>query len=202
MIDKVLEDYPVTAEAIKNAEKIFGKDMCEIKAKTTRNKPQKLTITYYDLPKEIVKKYKDVAIEADIFFVNRMPMLISRSDKIKFLTVSFIENRTKRTRFNLLKTVANMHSRKGFKVRVIKADGEFEDLTEPFAAPERAVDMNMTIRDEHTDEIERIVRVVKERTRATCARLPNKKEATNNSKSNHQGRDKVAQQFSSEGWSQ
>ena len=95
-----------------------------------------------------------------------------------------------------------MHAREGFKVRVIKADGEFEDLTKPFAAPEQDVDMNMTKRDEHTGEIERIVRVVKERTRATCARLPNKKEATNNSKSNHQGRDKVAQQFSSEGWSQ
>ena len=48
-------------------------------------------------------------------------MLVSRSDKIKFLIVRFMENRTKRTRFNLLKTVVKMHYRKVFKVRVIKS---------------------------------------------------------------------------------
>ena len=65
-----------------------------------------------------------------------------------------------------------MRDRKGFKFRAIKADGEFEDLVDPFATPELDVDMNITVRDEHVGEIERIVRVVKERTRATCSRLP------------------------------
>ena len=66
--------------------------MCKIKARTTRSKPHKVTITHYDLPKEIVKKYKDVTIALDVFFVNRIPMLISRIDKIKFLKLSFMEN--------------------------------------------------------------------------------------------------------------
>ena len=104
-----------------------------------------------------------------------MPMLISRSDKIKFLTVSFMENRTKRTRFSLLKTAFNMHHRKGFKVRAIKADGEIEDLVEPFAAPELDVDMNVIARDECAGLIERTIRVVKERARSTHARLSYKK---------------------------
>ena len=120
---------------MKNVEKIFGKYMHEIKANATRSKPHKVTTTCYDLLKEIVKKHKDVKIEVDIFSVNRIPMLVSRSDKIKFLIVRFMENRTKRTRFNLLKTVANMCHRKGFKVRATKADGELEDLVEPFATP-------------------------------------------------------------------
>ena len=68
-----------------------------------------------------------------------------------------------------------MCTRKGFKVRVTKADGELEDLTEPFAAPELDVDMSTTAKDEHAGEIESIIRVMKERTRATCARLPCKK---------------------------
>ena len=90
-----------------------------------------------------------------------MSMLISRSDKINILTVSFVENRTKRTRFNSLKTVANMCDMKGFKVRVMKDDGEFEDLIEPFAALELDVDMSITSKDEHVGKIEMIVRVVK-----------------------------------------
>ena len=64
--------------------------MHEMKAKTTRSKPHKVTIICYDLPKEIVKKHKDATISVDMFFVNVMPMLISRSDKINFLTVSFM----------------------------------------------------------------------------------------------------------------
>ena len=108
-------------------------------------------------------------------FVNRMPMWISRSDKIKFVTVSFMENRTKRTRFGLLKTVANMCARNGFKVRFRKSDGEFEDLVEPFVAPKLDVEMNITAIDEHVGEIERSIRVAKERTWATCDKLPHKK---------------------------
>ena len=150
--NKFVEDFLVIAESIKNAENIFGKDTCEIKSKTTRSKPHKVTITYYDIPKEIVKKHKDVTIVVDIFFVNRMPILMSRSDKIKFLTVSFMENRTKWTRFSLLKTIVNMHHRKGFKVRFIKADEEFKDLVEPFESPELDVDKNVTARDEHVGE--------------------------------------------------
>ena len=44
--NKVLEDCPVTAEAINNTEKIFGKDMNEIKANNTRSKPHNVIITY------------------------------------------------------------------------------------------------------------------------------------------------------------
>ena len=54
-----------------------------------------------------------------------------------------------------------MCHRKGFKVRAIKADGEFEDLVEPFTAPELDVDMNITARDEHVGEIEGIIKVLK-----------------------------------------
>ena len=79
-------------------------------------------MTHYDLPKETTKKCKDATIAVETFFVN----LISRSDRIKFLTVSFMVNRTKITRFNLLKTLANIHVRKSFKVRVTKIDGDFE----------------------------------------------------------------------------
>ena len=68
-----------------------------------------------------------------------------------------------------------MCHKKGFKVRVIKSYGEFEDLVDPFADQEIDMDMNVTARDEHVGEIERIIRVVKERTRATHNRLPYKK---------------------------
>ena len=78
---------------------------------------------------------------------------MSRSNKIKFLKVRFMEDRKNRTRFSLLKTVVNMCHRKGFKVRSIKTDGEFEDLVKPFVAPELDVDMNIIARDEHVGEI-------------------------------------------------
>ena len=41
--------------------------MHEIKSKPTRSKPHKVTIKYYDLIKDIVKKHKDVTIATDFF---------------------------------------------------------------------------------------------------------------------------------------
>ena len=43
--NKVLEYCSVTVKASKNAEKIFRKGIHEIKAKTNRSKPHKVTIT-------------------------------------------------------------------------------------------------------------------------------------------------------------
>ena len=51
-----------------------------------------------------------------------------------------------------------MHARKGFKVRVMKTDGEFEDLTETFVAPELDVEINITERDEYVGEIEKLLK--------------------------------------------
>ena len=81
----------------------FVKDVHEIKVKTARSKSHEVTTSCYDLPKEIEKKHKDATIVVGMFFANRMPTSISTSDKTKFLTLSFMENRTKRTRLNLLK---------------------------------------------------------------------------------------------------
>ena len=66
--NEALKECLVTAESIKNAEKIFGNYMHEINGKTTRSKPHKATITCCDLPNEIVKKHKDAAIAVEIFF--------------------------------------------------------------------------------------------------------------------------------------
>ena len=72
--NKFLEDCPVTVEAMKNSEKTFGKDVHEIKAKTTRIKPHKVTTMWHDLTTEIVNKCEDVIIAAERFVANRMPM--------------------------------------------------------------------------------------------------------------------------------
>ena len=52
VINKVLEDCPVESEETKNAENTFGKDMNEIKAKTTRIKLHKVETTFYNQPKK------------------------------------------------------------------------------------------------------------------------------------------------------
>ena len=103
MSDDILKDCPMTAEAIDDAEKTFGKDMCEMQGKTTRQKPNKVTATHCDSPKETMKAHENATKVADTFFANKMPMLLTGSDKMKFLTVSFVEDRTMSTRFNSLK---------------------------------------------------------------------------------------------------
>ena len=100
MSDNVSKECPVNTDAMKNAEKMFGPDLCSMKGKTVRQKPNKVAVDFHDPPKEMTEKCENLTLSADTFFVNKMPMLITRDDEIKFQTISFMENRSKNTRWN------------------------------------------------------------------------------------------------------
>ena len=104
-----------------------------------------------------------------------MPMILTRDDKIKLLTVVFIENRSKNTRLNLILKVINMYKQKIFTPKMLKADNEFEDLTQDLSKPENDFDTNISSRNEHVMDIKRPIRTIKERWREYNARLPYKK---------------------------
>ena len=170
--NNILKEFPVTIYAINNAENIFGPDLYSIQGKTIRKNPKKVIVDFYELPEEIIKKYRNLILSTDIFFVNKMPMILTRDDKIKLLTVVFIEKRSKNTRINLILKVINMYKRKCFTPKILKADNEFKDLTEDLAKPEKDVDTNISSRNEHVGDIKRPIQTIKELWRAHNARIP------------------------------
>ena len=55
--------------------------------------------------------------------------------------------------------VINLYYNRGFRVKVILADPEFEQFKEDLAKPERGVIINPVSAKEHTADIERQIRI-------------------------------------------
>ena len=78
--NNMLLNCPVTIEDVKNCEQIFGAPVASLKGKTTRQKPDIVTTDYFEVPKDILHRHKNVILSADIFYVQRIPFLLLFQD--------------------------------------------------------------------------------------------------------------------------
>jgi hypothetical protein len=166
----LLPNCPVTKKDIMAAEYILGPDVGSLKGKTTRKAPHKVRRVVEPLPTSIMSCYRNVTICADIMFVNKIPIFLTISRNIRFITVEALPNRTKVNMVKALKSVITIYRRAGFNVMTALMDGEFEHMRGDIA--ELGVVLNEAARDEHVGEAERCISTVKERMRATYNMLP------------------------------
>jgi hypothetical protein len=94
-------------------------------------------------------------------------MIIS-SRGIKFTTTEYVAKRSKANLVNFFKKVFEIYNQRGFNIQTALMDREFECLRDDI----RGVVLNTTATSEHVPEIERQIRVVKERARAIWSTLP------------------------------
>ncbi|GKY97397.1 hypothetical protein MPSEU_000698200 [Mayamaea pseudoterrestris] len=166
-----LPNCPVTKADILAAEHIFGPDVGSLKGKTTRRASHLVKPAIVEqLPPAIMSRYRDVTLCADIMYINKVPMLVTFSRSIRFATVEVIQNRTLPVMLKAIESVLKIYARGGFRVVAALMDGEFAPMLGALA--DLGVALNATSEDEHVGEIERFIRVVKERVRATYNTLP------------------------------
>ena len=119
-----------------------------------------------------MKLHKDIYLTADIFFVNKIPLLITLSRRIMFTAVHHLANLTVPQIFNAFKEIFTFYLQRGFRITTIGMDKEFAPLKPLIAAMPGGPHVNLTSANEHVTDIERCIRVVKERSRTTRHGLP------------------------------
>ena len=157
---------------IDTAQDIWGKDISALNGKTVQGKPTVLAMDRIKIPKEIANLKKTVFLTADIFFVNGIPFFISLSRKIDFTGVSHLKGRTAAIIFDAFKAILGFYLQQGFHIQTVYADGEFGALKYLIQNMRAGPRVNLTSANEHVLEIERRIRVIKERSRAFCRSLP------------------------------
>ena len=167
-----IKDCPVTVEAADIALKIWGKNIAALKGKTTRSKPSPVARDFVRVPPELMKLHREVFLTVDIFFVNKIPFFLTLSRKICFTAVNHLANRTVPEIFKAFKEHYQYYLQRGFRITTVHADGEFSPLKPLIESLPGGLLVNLASSDEHVPEIERRIRVVKERTRATRHSLP------------------------------
>ncbi|KAL7523164.1 hypothetical protein ACHAWF_000407 [Thalassiosira exigua] len=102
-------------------------------------------------------------------FLCGIPFLLMLSRSLDFTSLQYVPRRTAPELANAIKNVLNVYKRAGMSVRVTNMDGDFEKV-KPLLA--RWVDVNNTGKNEHVNEAERKIRVIKERARCTTHDMP------------------------------
>ena len=162
-----IKDCLVTVQDADVALKIWGKNIAALKGKTTRSKPNPVARDFVKVPVELLKLHKEVFLTVDIFFVNKIPFFLTLSRKICFTAVNHLADRTVPQIFKAFKEIYQYYLHRGFRITTVHADGEFEPLTALIQSMPGGPMVNLASSNEHVPEIERRIRVVKERCRAT-----------------------------------
>ncbi len=79
---------------IKNAHRIYGPDLANLRGKTTRTKPENVREDYVKIPRDFKELHKYVTIVADVMFVNSLPFVVTSSRGICLVTIEFLPSRT------------------------------------------------------------------------------------------------------------
>jgi hypothetical protein len=135
-----------------------------LKGKTVHQAPERVNASLINLPQVIMGRYRNVAINRDIMFINKFPFFMTISRSIRFATSEeSLANQTSRTIMAAIKKVKQLYSQRGFRITQMMMDGQFENLRGKLA--ELQIGLNTVSNDEHVPDIERYIRTIKERTR-------------------------------------
>ena len=168
--NSLFSNCKINAADIQRARKIFGPSVECIKGKATRRKPRRVEYEAVTLPPCIVERFQNTLLLADVMFVCGLPFLVTMSRGLKFVTAQYVPRRTAPELGNSLKSVLQLYKRANINIALVLMDGEFEKIKDHKVA--EMVELNTTAKNEHVGEIEREIRVIKERSRATKSGLP------------------------------
>ena len=168
--NNLIRSSNITIADIDRAQFIFGTQTPLIQGKTIRSPNPKERIPRVSIPPSILIHRRDMTLHIDIFFVNKIPFLHTKSEGINLLKVQGGASRSKGVIIDGIKTVIDTYHNRGFRVRTIHGDEEFD--MDDLRASISLINLEITGRDKHDGPIERSFRTIKERSRSVCHSVP------------------------------
>jgi hypothetical protein len=166
----MIKNCTVTPTDIDNAHKVFGADIATLRGKKVRRTQDALLADYVAIPKEIMDLNKEVTLAADVLLINGMPFVTSLSRKVKFATMEYVSSRSEPNLIKSLLKIVKLYKSRGFEPRTTLMDRECECLRIELLG--HGVNLNTTAASECVPDIERHIRLIKERARAIRSTMP------------------------------
>ena len=106
----------------------------------------------------------------NIFYVKRTPFLITKPNKVNYITVSHLKNRSKKIIIKAINMVKRTYLTRGFKISDYDSDNEFDN--DDIRLVLLPCQLQVCAKGKHVPRIERDVRTVKEFCRSTWYAIP------------------------------
>ena len=160
-----------TVDDINRANVIYGPPIPVLQGKMTWTHPDRLEdIKRVDLPDYIREHHRVTHLLADLFYVNNLKFLLTRSTVLRYLHGQYIDRKGYTPIIDKLVRSIKKYTDRGFTVDSITGDSEFDAVKlRDRVAP---VLVKTVAAGEHVGGIERPVRVIKERCRCTVQANP------------------------------
>ena len=122
------------------------------------------------VPTAMLQACNNLALFADYFFVNGSSFLLTSTETLGFLSVTYCERTGGAEAVNILKNVQQIHERRGFHATTVHGDNDFKTkkLTEGLPS----LIFHSCAADQHVGEAERPIRSIKERSRCITHDVP------------------------------
>ena len=183
LANNLIRNCPITVADAKRAGFIYGADTAYLKGKTTQRPalPHVPTTVTAPLPDFIEAHHRDITLCVDFCFVQGTAFLHVISRKIGFRSSVVVANRSKATILRAIKKEIAAYARRGFDVRDVHGDQEFEcirtellnlHLQDGFRFLQHGIALETCTMNDHVGEVERSIRAVKDVVRATVHGMP------------------------------
>ena len=165
-----LQGCDITRADVSRANAIHGPPMAALQGNLTRQSQVRNNATQSPIPKDITEESMKIKLYLDIFYINSVPFLHTKSKDINYVTVQHLPNRKEETIVTKLGFVVNQYLRRGFTITDVFSDKEFKgtSIQELFLP----ANMHFCARDEHVPIIEQSIHTIKERAHSVCNDLP------------------------------
>ena len=167
-----IRDCSVTADDVKRFFHIYGPHVMKGKGNAVRKVDKYEKNNIVAVPRELIKAQMDVTLCIDLFFVNKHVFLATYSLKICYTTTSHVSSKAVRHYWPYLQGVLQKYAARGFRVKVIRGDFEFNGIEKHLKLLPSPPENVWTSKDQHVGPIERNNRFIKEKARSIRSSLP------------------------------
>ena len=164
----LLRNSPINWADIRADKDIFGPNLGALRGKTPARRSTVVSGGQDGVPPDILDRHRDLVVSMDIFFINKIPFLLTTLRNLHFGTIEAIPNHQVSTVLQAIQRMLAIYHARGFRVRTIPADPEFQPLDGIIPG----VSFNFCAQGEHVPDIERYVRTVKDRVCSGYNNLP------------------------------
>jgi len=165
-----IKDCPINARDITRAIEIWGPDLGTIKGKTTRETAKHVP----DVETVGIFQDKSVTLCADLCKILGLEFLVTVSRRLCLLIVIYLPDRTTASVKRALIENKAIYGRYGISIKAIYCDGEGAIGSLKTIFESEGCRVEIASKNSHVPEVERAIRVIKERVRAFVTTLPYK----------------------------